>query len=86
MTTMKQQRRQYALLLIIFNVGGIILAGASYYQANYTINVEQVWINPSDPFDWTIENESIQLYGRLYYPLSYKLDNNIILFFFNSNT
>lgn len=36
-----------------------------------SVTTEDTWIHPSDPLDWSVENATIQLHGRLYKPPFY---------------
>ncbi len=53
---------------IIANITMAAVVGVYLGIASAGVKTEEKWIHPSDPLDWTVENDTIPLHGRLYTP------------------
>jgi alpha/beta superfamily hydrolase len=53
---------------IAANVAVAAVLGIYLGIASAGVKTEDTWIYPSDPIDWTAENDTVQLHGRVYMP------------------
>jgi alpha/beta superfamily hydrolase len=53
---------------IAANIVVAVIVGVYIGIASSGVKTEDTWIHPSSPYDWTVENDTILLHGRLYKP------------------
>jgi dienelactone hydrolase len=59
------------LFLILWNGIGLGCAGLMAYAGIQSIQTQDFFIHPSDPFNWSVEDPTIQLQARLYLPAGF---------------
>nr|MDO8113897.1 alpha/beta hydrolase [Candidatus Sigynarchaeota archaeon] len=70
-------------LCLVFTIAMVSVAGTVLGISLAGLKTQEVWIHPSDPFDWTVENASLSLNGRLYLPPFFAQSNkypSVLLF------
>ncbi len=72
-----------AVWCIVANIVVAAVVGTYIGIASFGVKTEETWIHPSSPYDWSLENETIQLHGRLYSPPFFNVGSKYpaILFF-----